>query len=124
MQVQRRALCAVCLAWAAPASAEVVDIIWGSSGRFEHQLSVAPDKVAEVCGKLPAKLQVRWDFAADAPLVFNIHYHVGRKVVFATQRAAVAQASDRLHTKSQQDYCWMWHNKSSAPVQLRLSLAR
>ena len=106
------------------AIADIVDIAWDTSGRFERTLNVAPGKFAELCGKLPAGLKVRWDFEASAPLDFNVHYHVGKEVVFPTKFAAVATAKDTLDTRIEQDYCWTWSNKSAAPAKFTVVLQR
>ena len=105
-------------------SADIVDIAWDAGGRFERSVSVAPAKFAEVCGKLPAGLKVRWSFDASTPLDFNVHYHVGKEVVFPSKLAAVAAAKDVLDTKIDQDYCWMWSNKSAAPATIKVKLQR
>ena len=105
-------------------SADIVDIAWDGNGRFERSVSVAPAKFAEVCGKLPAGLKVRWSFDANTPLDFNVHYHVGKEAVFPSKMAAVASAKDTLDTKIDQDYCWMWSNKSSAPATIMVKLQR
>jgi len=105
-------------------AADVVDIAWDANGRFERTLEVTPGKFAELCGKLPAGLKVRWEFEASAPLDFNVHYHVGKEVVFPSKLAAVATAKDTLDTKIEQDYCWMWSNKSAAPATTAIRLQR
>ncbi len=104
--------------------ADIVDIAWDADGRFERSVSLAPGKFAEVCGKLPAGMKVGWNFEASAPLDFNVHYHVGKEVVFPSKLTAVATAKDTLVTKIDQDYCWMWSNKSSAPATILVKLQR
>ena len=116
---------AIALLMALPeARADVVDIKWSGDGRFAHQSTVAAGKVAEVCGKLPAGTSVRWDFDVSASLDFNVHYHVGKEVVFPSKLAAVATAKDTLLARTAQDYCWMWRNKSAKPATLTLNLQR
>ena len=116
---------ALALAAIAPGTrADIVDIAWDADARFERSMSVAPGKFAELCGKLPAGLKVGWRFQASAPLDFNLHYHVGKEVVFPSKLAAVATAKDTLATKIDQDYCWMWSNKSTVPVTVSVSLQR
>ena len=113
------------LAAMAPSTqADIVDIAWDADGRFERSVSLAPGKFAEVCGKLPAGMKVGWNFEASAPLDFNVHYHVGKEVVFPSKLTAVATAKDTLVTKIDQDYCWMWSNKSSAPAIILVKLQR
>lgn len=106
------------------AQAEIVDIRWSGEGRFEHHATVAPAKFVELCGKLPAGLKVVWGFDAGAPLDFNIHYHVGKDVVYPSKLKAVATGSDTLHTQLDQDYCWMWTNKSQVAARLSVKLQR
>jgi hypothetical protein len=113
------------LAAMAPSTlADIVDIAWDADGRFERSVSVAPGKFAEVCGKLPAALKVGWNFEASAPLDFNVHYHVGKEVVFPSKLTAVVTAKDTLTTKIDQDYCWMWSNKSAASATILVKLQR
>ena len=107
-----------------PVMADVVDIVWDAGGRFERKFSVVPGKFAELCGKLPAGLKIGWNFEASAPLDFNVHYHAGKEVVFPSKLSAVVTAKDTLATKIDQDYCWMWSNKSAASATIMVKLQR
>jgi hypothetical protein len=77
-----------------------------------------------VCGKLRVGLKVQWAFETGSPVDFNIHYHEGKIAVFPAKASAVTQARERLHVKSEQDYCRMWANKSSAATKLTVTLQR
>lgn len=109
---------------ASAARSEVVDIAWGEQGRFERRLMVAPGKFAEVCGKLDKAASVAWHFEASGPLNFNIHYHEGKDVHYPERRDALASASGQLRVGLEQDYCWMWTNKTGKPVDLQVRLTR
>ena len=111
-------------AMAPPALADIVDIAWDHEGRFERSVPVAPGKFAEICGKLPAGLKVGWNFEASAPLDFNVHYHVGKEVAFPFKLTSVVTAKDTLTTKIDQDYCWMWSNKTAASATIKVNLQR
>lgn len=111
-------------AMAPSALADIVDIAWDADGRFERSVNVAPGKFAEICGKLPAGLKVGWNFEASAPLDFNVHYHVGKEVVFPSRLFAVVTAKDTLATKIDHDYCWMWSNKTAASATIKIKLQR
>ena len=100
--------------------AEVIDIRWAAGGRFERVLTVAPGRVAEVCGSLASGARVAWQFEADAALEFNIHYHVAKDVIYPIAPASKVKAQDVLRVTQQQDYCWMWRNATDASVTLRL----
>ena len=106
------------------ARADIIDIAWNEQGRFERRVSVAPGKFAEVCGKLARADSVAWRFEASGPLNFNIHHHEGKDVRYPERRDALAGASGRLQVALDQDYCWMWTNKSGQAVDLNVLLTR
>lgn len=108
----------------AAAHAEIVDIAWSGDGRFERRMTVAPGKFAEVCGKLAKAQAVAWRFEADGPLNFNIHYHEGKEVHYPERRDALPGGSGQLQAALDQDYCWMWVNKSARPIALAILLTR
>ena len=118
---------AAALALAAASSSghtAIVDIQWGPDGRFEHRVSVAPGKFVELCGKLAAGSRVRWSFVGTGSTNFNIHYHVGKDVVYPVKKDQVLREQGELLVELNQDYCWMWSNKSGAALELRATLAR
>ena len=124
-----RALAAPALALALSAAssgamAEIIDVVWTAGGRYERTAPVAAGKFIEVCDKLPAGLKVRWKFEASAPLDFNIHYHVGKEVVFPSKLSALVTAQDTLDAKIEQDYCWTWRNKSAMAATVTVRLQR
>jgi len=106
------------------AATELVPLDWSADGRFTKELAVPAGKFVEACGKLPAKTKVRWNFEAGGALDFNIHFHVGKKVLFPAKKDHVTKAGDTLDTKVEQDYCWMWTNKSSHETTLMFDMAR
>jgi len=115
----------ILLASAAPmARAELVEMVWSRGGTFTQQKQVAAGKFVEVCAKLPAGLKVEWSFEASGPTDFNIHYHVGKEVVFPAKMSQVARGQGSLRVKVDQDYCWMWSNKTAEPVVLKASFQR
>jgi hypothetical protein len=121
----RPCLFAAAITLAAPAAlAEIVDIQWPADGRFQHATTLAPGKFLELCGKLPAQAQVRWQFEAGAAMDFNVHFHVGKEVVYPFKLKAVTSGQEVLDAKIAQDYCWMWTNKSTAPASLNVTLQR
>lgn len=113
------------LAWTTGApAAELVEISWTPAGRFERTVAVPAGGFAEVCGNLAKGARVRWDFVADVAMAFNIHYHVGKDVVYPERREGVARLSGELVAPVDQDYCWMWSNKSKSDAQAALTLQR
>ena len=126
---ERRLLAALAVAVAvaamAPsARAELVNIVWDASGRFETETKVASGKFAEACGPLAKGQTVAWSFKADRPMNFNVHYHLGEQVVFPAKQDAAAEAHGTLDVSVARDYCWMWTNKGESPSTVRLTLSR
>ena len=118
-------IASILLALAAPrAHAELVEIVWSHGGTFTQQKHVAAGKFVEVCGKLPAGLKVAWSFEASGPIDFNIHFHMGKEVIFPAKMSQVARGQDALQVTVEQDYCWMWTNKASGAVVLNASFQR
>ena len=109
------------LAIPAVAHADIVDIKW-NDGMFSHKASIAPKKFLEVCGKQKKGDNVGWQFKGSAPSDFNIHYHVGKDVSYPEKRKDVASADGTLSAPVDQDYCWMWSNRSAQPVDIEVNL--
>ena len=103
------------------ASAEIVDIKW-SDGTFSHKASIAPKKFLEVCGKQKMGDSVARQFKGSAATDFNIHYHVGKEVSYPENRKDVTSADGTLSAPLDQDYCWMWSNRSAQAVDIEVNL--
>lgn len=106
------------------ARGEIIDIRWDKEGRFEQRLPVMPGKFTEVCGSLDQGQLVAWEFRADRPLNFNVHYHEGKDVVYPVKQDAVQQLTGKLSARVQNVYCWMWSNKTDAEAQLIVTVTR
>lgn len=105
-------------------AADLVPLKWDADGRFAKELTVPAGAFVEVCGKLAVNTQVNWQFDATAPLNFNVHYHEGKKVHFPAKRDQVKKAADVLLVNLDQDYCWMWTNKTQGAATLKLGLRK
>lgn len=115
---------AVLLLGAGMASGEVVDLQWQDGGRFERSMAIAPGKFAELCGPLEPGQTIQWSFKSDRPVNFNIHYHVGKDVLYPAKRDRVRRAQGDLPIGVKQDYCWMWVNKRTTTAKLKVLLTR
>lgn len=105
-----------------PARAEVVEIVWDSSGVFQRAVVIEPGKFAEVCGRLRKGQSIAWSFQSGVPMNFNIHYHEGSSVVFPARQGQTASLEGKLEAPTDQDYCWMWENHSGAKDTLSVVL--
>ncbi len=101
--------------------AELVEIKW-ANGAFVHKAMVAPKKFLEVCGKLKKDENVSWSYKGNASTDFNIHYHVGKEVAYPENRKETASAEGMLRVPLDQDFCWMWSNKTTQAVEIEVNL--
>lgn len=104
--------------------AEVIDIAWDASGRFERALDLAPAKFAEVCGRLTNGQSIAWSFKSGQPLNFNVHYHQAKSVVFPVKKDRSSELDGELHVGVDQDYCWMWENPGGTGTTFTVVLRR
>ncbi len=111
-----------CAGFAVPAVAELVEVELAPGAVIEKRLTVAPGKFAEVCSALKRGQAIAWQFRGDAAVDFNIHYHVGKKVEYPEQRKDVKDAAGSLAVALDQDYCWMWSNKSGSSIAVEVTL--
>jgi hypothetical protein len=106
------------------AQAELIEIQWSEAGRFEQSRPIEAGKFLEICGKLDKAKPVTWQFNAERALNFNIHFHEGEKVTYPAKVEGATSAAGLLKAATEQDYCWMWSNKSGQAIELTLSLSR
>lgn len=113
-------------AMAIPLAAHADDsyITWDAQGHAHQHFSAAPGKLVEYCGDLKSGDKVVWHFEASAPLDFNIHHHAGESVHFAEKEEGVRTSKGELNAPSDQDFCWMWTNKSNSTISLDIELKR
>jgi hypothetical protein len=72
------------------------------------QLDIAAGKVGEVCMPLQAGDTLAWEFKASAATDFNLHHHVGKKVLTPVQRKAVTQQRGQHKVDRRNEWCLMW----------------
>jgi len=71
-------------------------------------LSLARRKFGEVCLDMAENDTIRYQFRADQPVTFDIHYHDGRRVQKPVHVNKVAEKSDSFVAGEDQSYCLMW----------------
>jgi hypothetical protein len=72
------------------------------------QLEIAAGKVGEVCMPLQAGDTLAWEWKASAATDFNLHHHVGKKVLMPVQRKAVRQQRAQHKIDRRNEWCLMW----------------
>ncbi len=111
------------LAFIPVASAELVPIKW-TDGQFSYKATIGPKKFVEICGPLKKFQVIDWRFSASGATDFNIHYHVGKEVIAPVDKKNVDAAEGVTNIGLDQDYCWMWSNKSDRVVNLDVVLGQ
>ena len=97
------------------ASAQAL-IEWNGDARYDKTHTIAPGSFAELCTRVDAGTRVQWSFTTDAPLDFNIHYHVGNRIEYPAKADASRGETGTLVATGAQDYCWMWTNRGASAV--------
>jgi hypothetical protein len=86
----------------------------------ERQVVAPPRDFVEICTAVKAGRAIIWQFEADAPLAFNTHFHVEGDVRAPENMSSVSAAQGRISPKGDNDYCWLWSNRTTLPVSIRM----
>jgi hypothetical protein len=78
----------------------------GKARAFTHDLK--PGGVAEECLRLEAGRSRAFEWTADGPVDFNIHYHQGDNVTYPVKLNGESKGRGKFTAQAAQDYCWMW----------------
>ena len=73
---------------------------------FERCLTLTPAEV------------LSYAFQADQPVVFDVHYHRGVRMVYAQQRRTASSEAGTYHATSAREYCLTWHNTGQEAIRL------
>ena len=103
--------------------AQMVDIKWAHR-TFSHETSIRLKKFLEVYGKQKMGDSAARQFKGSAATDFNIHHHVGKEVSYPENHKDTASAEGTLSVALDQDYCWMWSNRSLQPIDIEVDLKR
>jgi hypothetical protein len=113
----------ICLGGISTSHAEIIHVDWAERA-FTHSASIAPKKILEVCDRSKQGDAIAWQFKGSAATDFNIHYHVGKQVSYPKKSTGVVTASGKLAIPADRNYCWMWTNKGSEPVNVSVTLKK
>lgn len=84
---------------------------------------IAAYAIHEECVHLAKGDRLDYDFTANQPVDFNIHYHEGRTVLMPIVRDKTRQDSGLFVPFFAQDYCLMWEaGAAGALLDYRISL--
>ncbi|MFP6745075.1 MAG: hypothetical protein VCB77_07815, partial [Alphaproteobacteria bacterium] len=81
-------------------------------------VSLAPYELRELCLELTPRDVVHYDFQAEQPVEFDIHYHDGLRIRFPVKlRETTGQEGDFM-AGLDQTYCLSWFNRSLTEISL------
>jgi hypothetical protein len=81
-------------------------------------INLPPSNAYEKCVQLETKQPLQYSFEAEAPLVFNVHYHIGKKDYYPIEETAAAFSSTFV-PEEPRIYCLMWGNRNDQQVRLQ-----
>lgn len=102
-------LTALAFALLSPAALAAATSTDGKARSFTHELK--PGGVAEECLHLAAGRSRTFEWTADGPLDFNIHFHRGDDVTYPVKLNGQAKGKGKFTAQAGEDYCWMWTAK-------------
>jgi hypothetical protein len=68
----------------------------------------------EECMTVDANDKRRWQWKADGPVDFNVHFHKGNSVSYPVKREGMRGDGGVFAPKTREDYCWMWTARDKA----------
>ncbi len=83
------------------------------------ELNIAAGQIDEICLPMTAGQTVHWRFTADVPVDFNLHHHVGKKVLLPVDVKATRSHEGKWVIDTTNDWCLMWTAPKQAPAAIR-----
>ncbi|MGE1135110.1 hypothetical protein, partial [Bacillus velezensis] len=87
-----------------------------------RHLTAPPREFVELCTRLQPGTAFVWAFESKAPVTFNTHFHEEGAVKYPEGLSFVTSATGRLAPGASHDYCWLWSNPGSEPVDIRMRI--
>jgi hypothetical protein len=80
-----------------------------NAGTQPFSVTIEPKGLHEECLELQAGEKRNYNWRADGPVDFNIHYHAGSEVFYPVKRERMRGDGGTFTAgKVTQHYCWMW----------------
>lgn len=111
-----------CLPMTVLGQRQLVQVALPTHQSMVQQLIAPPAEFVELCTTLKTGRMLTWQFEADAPVAFHTHFHVDGDVRAPENMSAITAAQGRLTPKGDNDYCWLWSNRSAVPVAIRMRI--
>ena len=80
----------------------------GAKKETTLDFALEPGKVHEVCMKLAKGQSRRFEWASNAIVDFNVHYHKGENAYYPFKANSRKAAKAKFTADHADDYCWMW----------------
>ncbi len=83
---------------------------------------IAAGKIKEVCFPAKPPIQISYQFSAEKPLNFNIHFHKDKTVFYPIKQDNILSTQGLFTPESDQFYCMMWSNKQDVDVSIQFKI--
>lgn len=83
------------------------------------EFDIPAGKIDEICLPIKAGDTIHWRFTADGPVDFNLHHHVGKKVVMPVNQKAVTSHEGKYDIQAAAEWCLMWTAPKTRGVSVR-----
>jgi hypothetical protein len=83
-----------------------------------YQIILFPRSFHEECFKMQPGQRVVYLYKSETPVDFNIHYHIGEKILYPVQIKGKPEGKRIFQAASEQEFCWMWTNQSNNKLKL------
>lgn len=72
------------------------------------EMTIAPGQIDEICVPVKVGETIHWRFTADVPVAFNLHHHIGKKVVMPVQLKRITGHEGKHTAEVASQWCLMW----------------
>ena len=91
------------------------------AGNDRESADIPPGKIHESCMTLVHSDTLAYEFSADKPLEFNLHYHPGEVVEYPIPVMLTEEEKGTFQPGTDHKYCLMWKNSTREIVRLTYS---
>ena len=88
------------------------------------KVSLRPYEFRELCFDLAPDEELWYEFQADQPVAFDIHYHDGLSIRFPVKLPAVTDHANMFAAKEGRNYCLLWRNQNLSKTVLEYRVVR
>ncbi len=91
------------------ASCQASKITTDAEANIHHGIiKSGKDQIAEICPELKTGQTLNFQLDASLPILFNLHYHQGKKVAYPIPEKNLTKINQQFTAPVDNTYCLMW----------------